>query len=99
MQASMSFSGARLESHRGAARILAFSAVAFACPTGWSLQPWMPSSSATLHSGPAGVMPKASFRQGKGGGGGGGTGGGTIYFINGGGPTNYMWSMDADGSN
>jgi hypothetical protein len=32
-------------------------------------------------------------------GGGEDTGGGTIYFINGGGPTNWTWSMDSDGSN
>jgi hypothetical protein len=50
----------------------------------------------------AAVAPSA-FAQGKGGGGGGtgGTGGGTIYFINGAGGgynTNYMWSMNSDGS-
>jgi hypothetical protein len=41
-----------------------------------------------------------AFAQGKGGGGGGGPSG-TIYFINGAGggySTNYMWSMNADGS-
>ena len=32
-------------------------------------------------------------------GGGDDTGGGTVYFINGGGPTNWTWSMNSDGSN
>jgi hypothetical protein len=51
---------------------------------------------------PQDVNAQGGGHGGGGGGSAGGTGGGTIYFINGAGGgynTNYMWSMNSDGSN
>jgi len=46
-----------------------------------------------------GAVVPAACVEGVGGGGGGGTGGGTIYFIDTGRETNYLWGMGSDGSN